>query len=64
MMDIVKMLVYGCVLICLAILAVGVFIYYIISCAFNKENNGEEDVFESANYGQGLEESEGVCQEG
>lgn len=52
-MSIIKMLGYGCVLLCLAILAVGVFLYYIIRCAFNKEEYGkEEDVCESADFGQ------------
>ena len=53
-MSIIKMLGYGCILLCLAILAVGVFLYYIIRCAFNKEECGkeEEDVCESADFGQ------------
>lgn len=52
-MSIIKMLGYGCILLCLAILAVGVFLYYIIRCAFNKEEYGkEEDVCEFADFGQ------------
>jgi len=41
MSELIKIVGYGCVLVCVALLAVGVFLYYLIKCAINTDSEDD-----------------------